>query len=46
MVETLVSDSLYVEQVEVLTMEQVELRQVLRRRGQEQGLVHAVLGRG
>ena len=46
MVETLVSDSLYVEQVEVLTMEQVELRQVLRRRGQEQGLVYVVLGRG
>ena len=46
MVETLVSDSLYVEQVEVLTMEQVKLRQVLRRTGQEPGLVHVVLGRG
>ena len=40
------SDSLYVEQVEVLTMEQVESGQVLRRRGQEQGLVHVVRGRG
>ena len=40
------SDSLYVEQAEVLSLELVELRQVLRRRGQEQGLMRAVLGRG